>query len=69
MRRMTLTFVTAVLIAASIGTWVTLRHLAAKPDTVTTGSVGDPAVAKMAPLEIMKDRGRDLPTAEHADPF
>jgi len=69
MRKTTLFFVTAVLIIAGIGAWATLRHLAAKPDAVAIGSVGGPAIAKMAPIEIMKERGKDLPTTKHADPF
>jgi len=69
MRRMTLTFVTAALIGAGIGTWATLRYLAAKPDTVATGSGGSPSIAKMAPFEVMKERGKDLPTAKNGDPF
>jgi hypothetical protein len=69
MRKTTLAFVAAVLIIAGVGTWATLRHLAAKPDAVATGSVGSPSIAKMAPLEIMKERGKDLPTAQNADPF
>jgi len=69
MRRMTLSFVAAVLIAAGIGTWATLRYHAAKPDSVATGSVGSPSIARMAPIEIMKERGKDLPAAKNVDPF
>jgi hypothetical protein len=69
MRRMTLSFVAAVMIAAGIGTWATLRYHAAKPDLVATGSVGSPSIARMAPLEIMKERGEDLPAAKNVDPF
>jgi hypothetical protein len=69
MRKTTLFFVTAALITAGIGTWATLRYLAAQSDTVATGSVGGPLIGKMAPLEIMKERGKDLPAAENVDPF
>jgi len=67
MRRMILAFVT--LTATGIGTWATLRYLAAKPDTVATGSAGIPSIAKMAPMEIMKECGKDLPVTKNADPF
>ena len=69
MRRMNLALLTAALIGAGIGTWATTRYLAAKPDTVATGQVGSPSIAKIAPLEIMMERGKDLPTAKNADPF
>jgi hypothetical protein len=69
MRKTTLSFVTAVLITAGIGTWATLGYLAAKSEVVPTGSIGSPSIGKMAPLEIMKERGKDLPTAENVDPF
>jgi pimeloyl-ACP methyl ester carboxylesterase len=61
MRKKALAFVTVVLIAVGIGTWATLRYLAAKPDTVATGLVSTPS--KMSPLEIMNERGKDLPAA------
>jgi hypothetical protein len=69
MRKKTLAFVTMVMIAVGFGTWATLRYLAAKPDTVATGSVSSPSIAKMSPLEIMNERGKDLPTAKKVDPF
>jgi predicted short-subunit dehydrogenase-like oxidoreductase (DUF2520 family) len=69
MRKKTLAFVAVVLIAVGIGTWATLRLLAAKHDTVATGSVSSPSIAKMSPLEIMNERGKDLPTAKNVDPF
>jgi hypothetical protein len=68
-RKMTLAFVTVFLIAVGIGTWATLRYLAAKPDTVATGSASSPSIAKMSPFEIMNERGKDLPTAKNVDPF
>jgi hypothetical protein len=69
MRRMNLALLTAALIGAGIGTWATSRYLAAKPDTVATSPVGSPSIAKIAPIEIMKERGKDLPTAKNVDPF
>jgi hypothetical protein len=69
MRKKTLAVVTVVLIAVGIGTWATLRYLAAQPDTVATGSVSSPSIAKMSPLEIMNERGKDLPVAKNVDPF
>jgi len=69
MRRMNLALLTAALIGAGIGTWATSRYLAAKPDTVATGQVGSPSTAQISPIEIMKQRGKDLPTAENVDPF
>jgi hypothetical protein len=67
MRRMILAFV--ILTATGIGTLATLKYLAAKPDTVATDSAGSPSTAKMAPMEIMKERGKDLPATKSADPF
>jgi hypothetical protein len=69
MRRMNMALLTAALIGAGLGSWATSRYLAAKPDTLATGQVGGPSIAKMAPIEIMKERGKDLPTATNADPF
>jgi hypothetical protein len=69
MRRMNLALLAAVLIGAGIGSWATSRYLAAKPDIVGTGQLGSPSIAKIAPIEIMKERGKDLPTATNADPF
>jgi hypothetical protein len=69
MRKKALAFVTVVLIAAGIGTWAMLRYLAAKPDTVATGLVSSPSIAKMSPLEIMNESGKDLPAAKNVDPF
>jgi hypothetical protein len=58
-----------VLIVVGIGTWATLRYLAAKPDTVAIGSGSSPSIAKMSPLEIMNERGKDLPAAKNVEPF
>jgi hypothetical protein len=69
MRKKSLTFVTVALIGAGIGTWATLRYLAAKPDTVATGSRGSPSIATMSPLEMMNERGKDLPAAKDVDAF
>ena len=66
MRRMILAFV--ILTATGIGT-LAMKYLAAKPDTVATDSAGSPSTAKMAPMEIMKERGKDLPATKSADPF
>jgi hypothetical protein len=67
MRRMILAFV--ILTATGLGTLATLRYLAAKPGPVATGSAGGPSTANMAPMEIMKERGKDLPATKNSDPF
>lgn len=69
MRKTTLAVAAVLLVAAGVGIGEMLAYVAAKPETVATGSTGDPAVAKMAPLEIMKDRGKELPTSSHGEPF
>jgi hypothetical protein len=69
MRKTTLAVVAVLLVAAGIGIGKMLAHVAAKPETVSTGSRGEPAVANIAPLEIMKERGKDLPTSRPVDPF
>jgi hypothetical protein len=65
MHKITVVALAAVLIAAGIGIWKT-SHVGAKPEIVPTS---DPAIATMYPLEIMKERGRDLPTPKYGDPF
>jgi hypothetical protein len=66
---MTLAVITAVVLAAGIGIWTMLAHVGAEPEIASTVSTGDPAVAKISPLEIMKERGKDLPTTKNGDPF
>jgi hypothetical protein len=66
---MTLAVITVAVLAAGIGAWTMLAHVAAEPEIVSTVSTGDPAVAKISPLEIMKERGKDLPTTKNGDPF
>jgi hypothetical protein len=63
MRRMTLVAIITVLIAASIGIWNTRANVAPQPGT------GAPAIAAMSPLELMKERGKNLPAGINADPF
>jgi hypothetical protein len=69
MRKNTLAFAAVVLIAVGSGTWATLRYLDVRPGTAATGAVGSPSIAKMSPLEIMNERGKDLPAAKNVDPF
>jgi hypothetical protein len=57
---------TASLIAAGIGILAMLTYVAAGPKR---DSNGKPAIAAVSPFEIMKERGKDLPPAEIADPF
>jgi hypothetical protein len=66
MRRMNLIVVTAAMIAAGIGISITLVHVVAKPET---SSGVAPSIANMSPLEIMKERDKDLPTATNTEPF
>ena len=66
MRRMNLIVLTAAVIAAGIGISITLVHVVAKPET---SSGVAPSIANMSPLEIMKERGKNLPTATNAEPF
>jgi hypothetical protein len=67
MTKLTLVILTAVvLIAAGIGIWETSPHVAAKPEIVPTG---DPSIARMFPMEIMKERGKDLQSGKTEDPF
>jgi hypothetical protein len=54
------------LIAAGIGISAILTYVAAHPTRVSTAK---PAIATMSPLEIMKQRGKDLPPAENVEPF
>jgi hypothetical protein len=66
MRKMTLVAIVVVLIAAGIGIRGVLVHVAATPETSSTGA---PAIAAMSPIEVMKDRGRGLPSSQNGDPF
>jgi hypothetical protein len=66
MRRTTLAVMTASFIAAGIGILVMLTYVNAGPKRDSTGK---PAIATVSPFEIMKERGKDLPAAETADPF
>ena len=43
-----------------------LTHVAADPKRDSTDK---PAIATVSPLEIMKERGKDLPPAKNAEPF
>ena len=66
MYRMTLVVMTTSLIAAGIGILAMLTHVAADPKRDSTDK---PAIATVSPLEIMKERGKDLPPAKNAEPF
>jgi hypothetical protein len=66
MRRMTLAVMTTLLIAAGFGILAMLTHVAADPKRDSTDR---PAIATISPLEIMKEHGKNLPSATHADPF
>jgi hypothetical protein len=54
------------LIAASVGIWAMLTHVAADPGRA---SAAKPTTAAMSPLEIMKERGHNLPPEKTAEPF
>jgi hypothetical protein len=69
MRKSTLAFGIMVLIAACVGAWAMLRHVAAGSNAVAASPAGSPSTANMSPIEIMKERGKDLPAAKNADPF
>jgi len=66
MRKMNFVVVTGSLIAAGIGIWAMLTYVAANPERASTAK---PAIATVSPLEIMKERGKDLPPAKYVDPF
>jgi hypothetical protein len=66
MLRMTLVVTTASFVAAAIGILVMLTYVAAGPKR---DSSDKPAIATVSPFEIMKQRGKELPPAETADPF
>jgi hypothetical protein len=66
MRKTTVATATAILIAAAIGLWIGLAHLATKSATASTDK---PATAAMSPFEMMSKSGRELPAGQSADPF
>jgi hypothetical protein len=55
-----------VLIAAGIGIWKMSPRSSAKVDAVSTG---DLSLARMSPLEMMKEHGKTLPSAGNIEPF
>jgi hypothetical protein len=65
-RKATLLVATLVLIAAGIGIWKMSPRGAAKADAVSTG---DLSLARMSPLEMMKEHGKALPSARDTEPF
>jgi hypothetical protein len=66
MRKQTLVVVSGVLIIAGIGIWAMVTYVAADPERAATAK---PAIATVSPLEIMKERVKDLPPASYVDPF
>jgi hypothetical protein len=66
MRRTTVVVMIGSLVAASVGIWAMLTYVAADPGRATTAQ---PATAALYPIEIMKERGKNLPPAEIVDPF
>ena len=66
MRKTTLVVMTTFLIAAGIGILAMLTHVAADPRQDSTDK---PAIAAVSPLEIMKEHGKNLPSAKSAEPF
>jgi hypothetical protein len=65
-RKTTLVVSTIVLIAAGIGMWKMSPCGAAKVDAVSTG---DLSLARISPLEMMKEHGKNLPSAGNTEPF
>jgi hypothetical protein len=55
-----------VLIAAGIGIWKMSPRGAAKANAVSTA---EPSLARMSPLEMMKEHGKALPSARDIEPF
>jgi hypothetical protein len=66
MRKIALVAILGSLVAASVGIWTMLTHVAADPGRASTAK---PATAALSPIEIMKERGKNLPPAEIVDPF
>ncbi len=66
MRRMTLVVITASFVAAAVVILVMLTYVTAGPKQDSTDK---PAIATVAPFEIMKERGKGLPPAKNVDPF
>jgi hypothetical protein len=66
MRKTTVVAATAILIAAGMGLWMALAHLAADSATASTDK---PATAAMSPFEMMAKPGKELPAGQSADPF
>jgi len=66
MRTTTLVAVTSAVIAAGIGIWAALAHVAAKPETISTGK---PSTAAMSPFEIMAKPSKNLPSGQNGTPF
>jgi hypothetical protein len=66
MRKTTIAAAAAALIAAGIGIWAALAHVAT---ISTTASTDEPATATMSPFEIMRKPGKELPVGQSAEPF
>jgi len=66
MRKTTVVAATAILIAAGMGLWMALAHLATDSATASTDK---PATAAMSPFEMMAKPGKELPAGQSADPF
>ncbi len=66
MRKTTLVAAAAALIAAGIGLWAAVAHIATNSATASTDT---PATAAMSPFEIMKKTGKELPAGQSGDPF
>jgi hypothetical protein len=65
-RKTILLVATLALIAAGMGIWKMSPRGAAKVNAVATG---DLSLARMSPLEMMKEHGKALPSAKDIEPF
>ena len=66
MRKTTVVAATAILVAAGIGLWMALAHLATDSATASTDK---PATAAMSPFEMMTKPGKELPAGQGGEPF
>jgi hypothetical protein len=66
MRKTTVVAATAILVAAGMGLWMALAHLATDSATASTDKS---ATAAMSPFEMMNKPGKELPAGQSGDPF
>jgi cytoskeletal protein RodZ len=66
MRKTTLVIMMGSLTAAGVGIWAMMTYVAADPGPA---SAVKRATATVSPIEIMQERGKNLPPAESVEPF